>query len=262
MTNYYGVFIPGMHRLRAPLDALLKKDTPFVWSSECQDAFQRDKDVLTSPLLLTHYDPKLELIVATDASDYGIGAVILHRYPDGSEKAIYHASRSLTGTEKKYGQIEKEGLALVYAVRKFHSWSLLRCYDFKIEYRKITEFGQTDALSRLIAGESTSSEDTVIAQAIQDVEANVRDEILKNIMEYVQKDRWPPKSSPNITPYQALRRSLSLQHDCLFFGPRIVIPLQLRHQVLKLPHDGHPGATRMKMLTRSYRLVDQHHKRN
>ncbi|KHJ97227.1 hypothetical protein OESDEN_02795 [Oesophagostomum dentatum] len=149
--------------------------------------------------------------VAADASEYGIGAVILHPFADGTEKSISHANRNLTDTEKRYGQIEKEGLALVYAVRKFHRylfrrhftlptdhkplltifgsnrgmptysanrllrWSLiLRSYDFKIEYRKTTDFGQADALSRLIAEQTTGSENVVIAQAVQDAEADCR----------------------------------------------------------------------------------------
>ncbi|KAL6738862.1 hypothetical protein Aduo_012361 [Ancylostoma duodenale] len=211
MVNYYGVFIKDMRQLRAPLDALLKKNTPFKWSPDCQDAFEKAKKVLASPLLLTHFDPKLELIVAADASDYGIGAVIMHRFADGTEKAICHASRNLTDAEKKYGQIEKEGLALVYAVRKFHRyllgrhftlltdhkpllaifgskkglptysanrllrWSLiLRGYDFTIEYRKTINFGQADALSRLIAEQTTPSKDVVIAQAVQEAEADCR----------------------------------------------------------------------------------------
>ncbi|VDO19401.1 unnamed protein product [Heligmosomoides polygyrus] len=117
MINYYGVFIQDMRQLRVPLDALLKKSAQFVWTTESQEAFLKAKEILTSPLLLTHYNPKLELTIAPYASDYGIGAVLLHRFPDRSEKAICHASRSLTDAEKKYGQIEKEGLALVYAVR-------------------------------------------------------------------------------------------------------------------------------------------------
>ncbi|KIH57379.1 hypothetical protein ANCDUO_12430 [Ancylostoma duodenale] len=122
MVNYYGVFIKDMRQLRVPLDALLKKNIPFKWSPDCQDAFEKAKKVLASPLLLTHFDPSLELIVAADASDYGSGAVIMHRFADGTEKAISHARRNLTDAEKKYGQIEKEGLALVYAVRKFHRY--------------------------------------------------------------------------------------------------------------------------------------------
>ncbi|PIO76323.1 reverse transcriptase [Teladorsagia circumcincta] len=77
MLNYYGHFISKMRQLRAPLDDLLKKNVPFEWSPECQDAFQRAKDVLASDLLLTHYDPTKEIVIAADASEYGIGAVIV-----------------------------------------------------------------------------------------------------------------------------------------------------------------------------------------
>ena len=187
LISYYSSFVPRMRNLRAPLDALLKKDTVFQWSESCQWAFDETKKILLSDLLLTHYNPNQPIVVAADASEYGIGAVISHRYSDGTEKAIAHASRALTPAEKKYGQIEKEGLALVFAVRKFHRyiygrhftlltdhqsllaifgnkkgipsytanrlqrWALtLLAYDFKIEYCRTTSFGQADTLSRLI----------------------------------------------------------------------------------------------------------------
>ncbi|XGW21487.1 hypothetical protein V3C99_004446 [Haemonchus contortus] len=72
MLNYYGHFISEMRQLRASLDELLKKNVPFNWSVGCQDAFQRAKDVLASNLLLTHYDPTKEIVIAADASEYGL----------------------------------------------------------------------------------------------------------------------------------------------------------------------------------------------
>uniref|UniRef100_A0A5S6QZD2 RNA-directed DNA polymerase n=1 Tax=Trichuris muris TaxID=70415 RepID=A0A5S6QZD2_TRIMR len=115
MLNYYGSFVKEMRELRASLDALLKKDQPFVWSSDCQATFDKAKLLLNSDLLLTHYNAAMEVVVAADASEKGVGAVIMHRFPDGREKAIAHASRALTAAEKKYNQIEKEALSLIFA---------------------------------------------------------------------------------------------------------------------------------------------------
>ncbi|PIO69170.1 reverse transcriptase [Teladorsagia circumcincta] len=96
LVNFYGTFVRELHNLRAPLDALAKKDATYMWSSECQSCFDRIKKTLKSDLLLAHYDPTLPLIVAADASNYGAGAVLSQRFSDESEKAVYHASRALT----------------------------------------------------------------------------------------------------------------------------------------------------------------------
>jgi hypothetical protein len=73
-----------MRSIRQPLDDI-KKDKEWKWSTRCQQAFDSIKGILKSDLLLTHYDPSLEVIVAADASEHGVGAVIQHRWPDGCE---------------------------------------------------------------------------------------------------------------------------------------------------------------------------------
>ena len=69
--------------------------------------------MLLQDQVLTHFDPDLPLVLATDSSSYGLGAVLLHRTPEGVERPIAYASQSLSETEKKYSQIEKEALSLV-----------------------------------------------------------------------------------------------------------------------------------------------------
>ncbi|XP_065074578.1 uncharacterized protein K02A2.6-like [Ochlerotatus camptorhynchus] len=199
-VNFYGRFVRNIHELRHPLDQLLKKDSKWQWNSDCQRSFEQFKQVLQSDMLLTHYDPKLPIIVAADASSTGIGAVIFHEFSNGYLKAIQHASRSLTPAEKGYGQPEKE--ALIYAVTKFHKylvgrrftlltdhnpllsifgskkgiplhtanrlqrWALMLLnYDFDIRHVSTNDFGCADMLSRLI-GRSKQQEEEYIVAAI------------------------------------------------------------------------------------------------
>ena len=105
-----------------PLNELLKKGSRWNWSKDCTNAFKQAKKQLSSTAVLAHYNPKLLLRLAGDASSYGIGAVISHILPDGSERPISYASRTLLSSERNYAQLEKETLLLVYGVQKFHSY--------------------------------------------------------------------------------------------------------------------------------------------
>ena len=120
LLTYYGKFLPNLSSTLAPLYSLHWKDSPWDWSADLMRAFKQSKELLTSSSLLVHFDPKLKLTLTSDASAYGIGAVLAHIMPDGSEKPIRHASRSLTSAKRNYSQLEKAGLACIFGVKKFH----------------------------------------------------------------------------------------------------------------------------------------------
>ena len=186
LLNYYGRFIPNLASLLHPLNELLKTTTKWKWSRECQEAFKLAKEKLVSADVLAHYDATLPLRLAADASAYGIGAVISHRMPDGAERPIAFASRTLSDAERNYSQVEKEALALIFGVKKFHNylygrpfvlvtdhkplttilghkkgippvaaarlqrWAIiLAAYKYEIEFRPTTAHANADGLSRL-----------------------------------------------------------------------------------------------------------------
>ena len=110
LLNYYGKFIPNLSSVLHPLYELLQHKVHWTWNAQREKAFASAKALLTSDSVLIHFDPDKPLILACDASAYGIGAVLSHCLPDGSERPIVFTSRTLSTAEQKYSQIEKETL--------------------------------------------------------------------------------------------------------------------------------------------------------
>ena len=107
LVNYYNCFLPNASTVLHPLHQLLEQDSEWQWTEQCEQAFTEAKRMITSEQVLTHYDPALPVRPACDASPTGIGAVLSHVMPDGSERPVAFTSRSLTKTERKYAQIDK-----------------------------------------------------------------------------------------------------------------------------------------------------------
>ena len=122
LLNYYSKFLPHLSSMLAPLYQLLQKTKSWTWGKAQATAFQQAKKALTSAEVLTHNDPDRDLILDCDASPYGVGAVLSHCLQDGQMKPIASASRSLTPAEKKYSQLDKEGLAIVFGVKRFNQY--------------------------------------------------------------------------------------------------------------------------------------------
>lgn len=130
MANQLGKFSPRLAELSQPLRELLSTKRAWMWGPHQEQAFSQVKAELTQPTVLTLYDPRASIKVSADASSYGLGAVLLQQTND-SWRPVAYASRSLTETERRYAQIEKEALAVTWACEKFTDY-LLGC-KFQIE---------------------------------------------------------------------------------------------------------------------------------
>lgn len=136
MLNYYAKFLPNLSTCLAPLYSLLQKKNHWSWGEKQRKAFEEAKTLLTSSSVLTHYDPSKPLILACDASPYGLGAVLSHKVGE-DELPIAFASRSLAPAEKNYAQIDKEALAIVFGVRHFHQYLFGRHFTIKSDHKPL-----------------------------------------------------------------------------------------------------------------------------
>ena len=185
MINYYAKFISNYSTITHPLNELPKDGVEWKWSEDQERAFKQLKDKLSSAPVLMHFSEKLPLKLDTDASQYGVGAVISHVLLSGEERPIAYASRTLTKSVRNDAQIEKEALSIIFGLKKFHRylygrkfllvtdhkplttllgpksgiptlaaarlqrWALLlAAYQYDIEYRSTAKHANADCLSR------------------------------------------------------------------------------------------------------------------
>ena len=106
-------------------------------SGMSNSVFDSMKKEMADATTLVHFDPNLPIILATDASNYGLGAVLMHRGPNGAERPIAHASKTLTLAEKNYSQIEKEGLSIIYGTKTFHQYLAGRTFELVTDHQPL-----------------------------------------------------------------------------------------------------------------------------
>ena len=202
LAGYFTKYIPQFASIVEPLRCLIRGDSKFVWNDKAQESFDKVRQLMGESPCLAMYDPDLETIVTTDASGYGLGAV-LTQIKNGNEVTVECASRTLSDAEKKYSVSEKEALACVWACEKWNTylwgrkftlrtdhqalvtllskgsdrqamriarWSCrLMRYNYDVEYKRGDENKVADCLSRLPlrANENEyDTEDEVIGQVV------------------------------------------------------------------------------------------------
>ena len=117
LVTYLSPFIPGLSTLTAPLWEMLKKDTDFIWNCTYDITFEQVKEAVISDTTLRYLDPSLPVTIQVDTSQVGLGAALLQ-----NGKPIAFASKALTKTECRYANIEREMLAAVFGVERFHTY--------------------------------------------------------------------------------------------------------------------------------------------
>lgn len=210
--SWYRRFIPNFSSIISPLTSLLKKGSKFGWDERCDSAFRKMKECLVSAPILSCPDYSRPFVVQTDASGYGIGAVLSQPYPEG-DKVICYLSRSLTRCEKNFSTTQRECLAVIWALEKLrpylelvpftvvtdhHSllwlqnlkdlngrlarWAVrLQQFDFKLVHRPGKEHVVPDALSRAVP-----NVDSVVVTPE------------KPILEGISEDKWYQKMVKNV----------------------------------------------------------------
>ena len=122
LVNFVAKFIKNLADKARTLRMLTKKGQPWRWSSDERQAFEDIKRAISSTSSLAFYDCRLETRLIVDASPVGVGAILAQVQPNGTLRPVSYASRSLSDTEQRYSQVEREALAVKFGCLKFNHY--------------------------------------------------------------------------------------------------------------------------------------------
>ena len=137
MVNQLSKFSPRLAEMSEPLRSLLSSKNTWGWLAAQQKAFEDLKAELQSLRVLALYHPDRETIVAADASSYGLGSVLLQQQPDKDWKPVLFASRTLSSTEQRYAQVEKEALGVTWACERFKHFLLGKKFHIHTDHKPL-----------------------------------------------------------------------------------------------------------------------------
>ena len=272
LVSYYRRFIKNFASIATPLNYLLKKGVKFVWTDDCQLAFECLRNALVEAPILSYPNFNERFVLYTDASNTGIGAVLAQDI-NGVEQTIAYASRSLKPYEKKYATIEKECLAIVWGIKYFRPYLYGRSFDVVTDHNPLKWLDNArdphSRLSRwslslqsyylLFAKVAVPLVSAVNAPGLQldEVRAKQRqDPALEDLINYFEKGEIPANSV-------SARRLMATADDYIFeegilyhlakgrarsregIRKQLVIPRSLKDEVMLAMHEeitsGHLG---------------------
>lgn len=137
MANFFRKFIPNFAQVAAPLNQLRRKGVEFIWGESQQGAFEGLKEALMSAPVLAVPDFNRDFILQTDASNFGVAAVLLQEV-NGDRRPIGYASRCLSEAERKYSVYELEALAVLFGLEKFRFYLEHRPFQLETDNQALT----------------------------------------------------------------------------------------------------------------------------
>lgn len=276
LCSYYRRFIADFARIASPLTQLTRDDVAFVWNNEQETAFNDLRQRLQTPPVLAHFDETAPTMLHTDASNVGLGAVLV-QWQDHTERVIAYASRTLTRAEANYSTTEKECLAVVWAIMKFrpylygrpfkvisdhHSlcwltrlkdpngrlarWSLrLQEYDLTVVHKSGKRHTDADCLSRSpIESAALPDDDETAFLGVLDMSAIAQqqreDPELLELIHYLKgKSPKAPKIFARLLSSFCLRSEVLYKRNFSSIGATylLVVPTALRPEVLRACHN-------------------------
>ncbi|XP_032071928.1 uncharacterized protein K02A2.6-like [Thamnophis elegans] len=239
----------GIHPTAAKTKAIVEAPAPTNRAEEAS-AFLAVKHLLISSDFLVQYSEHLPLVLACDASPYGVGAVLCHQLPSRAEVPVAYFSRTLSASERNYAQIDKEALAIVAGVRRFHHYLYGRPFQIVTDHKPLLGLLAGDCPAPQVLSPRMTRWFVFLASYDYQLHHRPGKQI-------AHADALSPRVAerpryPVYLPFKSRLAELSVQRGCLLWGHRVVVPASLRTTVLRQLHHAHPGIVRMKALGRSY----------
>ena len=147
MCNYYRSLIKNYASIMKPLYRLTKKKVKFVWTNECEVAFNKIKKAICSDVVLKSPDFSKEFVLATDASDIALGACLSQKDRYGNIRPVAFAGRNLIDAELKYSTTRKELQGVKFGLTKFKSYLLGRKFTILTDHSALLAINEKEVLT-------------------------------------------------------------------------------------------------------------------
>uniref|UniRef100_A0A7E4URW5 RNA-directed DNA polymerase n=1 Tax=Panagrellus redivivus TaxID=6233 RepID=A0A7E4URW5_PANRE len=283
LAGFFRRFVEGFAEIAAPLSDLLKDEVEFKWEDTETEAFRRLIECLTKPPVLMKPDYSKPFVVHTDASLSAIGGAILQQDENGSLRAIGFTSRTLTDAEKNYPAVEAELLAIVETLKKFkyllykhkvmlktdhkpliylfqklssspklNRWLLeIQEFDITVEHLDGSKNVIADALSRPPTATVWANETKEMPRRKLIRKLTQKDALLARVASAIENE-WSHEAPADkeFKQYWDVRGTLRLNNEVIERDCRVVVPAEMRTEILAELHTGHFGASRMKRKAR------------